>query len=418
MSENKPVNLEMPKFLDVPDKILPMLLRFNEFRYFLLDGGRGSIISGDTCTIKAGAGYNNAIIASSSASIETGVTNGFMGGTAGACKVGGDQCAVIASYDCIVNTGGTYTETAIIASRSCIATNYRVFIAASYKCQSWYSDTVVLASQSTGSSYGIANRNMSAIIATLDANTGGTRSAVIACNRAATLSGTDCVLTLASRATNSKNSYSVCGGYGVISGYPSYSNRTWELRSTTGNLNLSGTVLGAPSDYGEYFENLILGTIPLGTIVTLDGKKVKIANKGDFILGVISATAGIALGDSPFAWQGRNLKGEFGETLYDTIPNPDYEGEGEAPLITVPKINPDWDPEQEQIPRSERPEEWSLVGIIGQVHVRYKGSINVGDYLNAGGSKADNKTKLLVMKIKSPYSEDKGYGVAYCLLLN
>lgn len=34
--------LELPLILDIPDKLLPLIERFNEFRYFLIDGGRSS----------------------------------------------------------------------------------------------------------------------------------------------------------------------------------------------------------------------------------------------------------------------------------------------------------------------------------------------------------------------------------------
>lgn len=33
--------LELPEILNIPDKLLPVITRFNQFRYFLIDGGRG-----------------------------------------------------------------------------------------------------------------------------------------------------------------------------------------------------------------------------------------------------------------------------------------------------------------------------------------------------------------------------------------
>lgn len=39
---NKVLNLELPLILKVPEKLYPILTRFNAFRYFLLEGGRGS----------------------------------------------------------------------------------------------------------------------------------------------------------------------------------------------------------------------------------------------------------------------------------------------------------------------------------------------------------------------------------------
>lgn len=34
--------LQLPKFLNIPPKLYPMILKLNEFRYFLIEGGRGS----------------------------------------------------------------------------------------------------------------------------------------------------------------------------------------------------------------------------------------------------------------------------------------------------------------------------------------------------------------------------------------
>lgn len=35
------MTLDLPKLLDIPDKLLPMIEKFNDYRYFLLEGGRG-----------------------------------------------------------------------------------------------------------------------------------------------------------------------------------------------------------------------------------------------------------------------------------------------------------------------------------------------------------------------------------------
>ncbi len=34
-------NLELPEFLNIPPKLLPVITGFNDFAYFLLEGGRG-----------------------------------------------------------------------------------------------------------------------------------------------------------------------------------------------------------------------------------------------------------------------------------------------------------------------------------------------------------------------------------------
>lgn len=35
------MNIQLPKILDIPEKLYPMIFRFNDFSYFLLEGGRG-----------------------------------------------------------------------------------------------------------------------------------------------------------------------------------------------------------------------------------------------------------------------------------------------------------------------------------------------------------------------------------------
>ena len=229
----------------------------------------------------------------------------------------------------------------------------------------------------------------------------------------------------ASIRTSSGRAYSVVGGYSSTDTPRSSANRKWELQSSTGNVLAVGQFTGSSdfSDFGEYFKNGVGREIPLGTMVTLEGNKVRASNSNEDVIGVVSATAGIILGDSPFTWQGRFEVGEFGEPIFETIPDIDYElKEGETeedrPLITLRKENLNYNPEQEQIPRSERPDEWTLVGLVGQVYVRIDNTVSMGDYLqseNFGkGTKSVSKTNIRVMEITKAFDGD--YGIAYCLI--
>lgn len=202
----------------------------------------------------------------------------------------------------------------------------------------------------------------------------------------------------------------------------------------TGAVTAAGTITGSTTftDYAEYFENLNIGTIPLGTLVALNGKKVRPVVSGDSVLGVISGTALVAAGDSPFTWSGRYLTGEFGEMLYEDVDMVKWDGyDGSvksAPKIPNdavfyteqhPKENPLYDPTAEQIPRSKRPDEWSCVGLLGQVYVRVDPSVSAGDWVKAGsgvGVKSTSATNIKAMEITTPYNATKGYAVAFCLL--
>jgi hypothetical protein len=159
----------------------------------------------------------------------------------------------------------------------------------------------------------------------------------------------------------------------------------------------------------------------------------------------VSATASIAAGDSPFHWAKRYMTGEFGQMLYQEILDPDWqpmisdpnwkrpagaEATGQdaplipnpvaQPLISVPVENPDYDESQENVPRSKRPNEWTCVGLLGQVHARVASDVQVGDYVAAGndgiGIKSVTATNMRCMEIKGAFDAAKGYAVAFCLL--
>lgn len=264
--------------------------------------------------------------------------------------------------------------------------------------------------------------NYSAILASDNSSTEGPYSAILASDNCSTevVRG----VTLASLRTVNPDSSSVAGGHGGAPGSaPSSANRKWQLSSVSGNLTLAGTLSSSSTfaDYAEYFENQVEGVIPLGTIVALVGDRVRIAQDGDEILGVISGTAAIAAGDTPFTWHGRYVVGEFGEPLYETVPDPDWvpvEGESESdrPLIQRRIENPDYDPELPQIPRSQRPAEWSCVGLLGRVYVRVGADVVPGAYVGAAGGRSERATRLRCMAITSAYDAVAGYAVALCLL--
>ena len=224
---------------------------------------------------------------------------------------------------------------------------------------------------------------------------------------------------LSSTLTKSAESYEVCGGYGgTTTGTPTTSNRKWSISSLYGTIKASGAITNGASfaDYAEYFENAELGVIPLGTLVDLIGDKVVPANGDDFV-GVVSGTAGVVLNSASLVWSGKYLTGDHGEPIYEYIDG-----------AKVRKINPDYSPEmvlagfddegnevytENYIPREERPDEWSCVGLIGQVYVNVSYAVKIGDWLtaiNGVGVPSETKTRLRVMSIVSK-------GIAKCMLV-
>lgn len=125
-----------------------------------------------------------------------------------------------------------------------------------------------------------------------------------------------------------------------------------------------------------------------GLFVTLDGTKIKLASPDDtYIKGVISAMpclVGDAYSDN---WQGMYLKDVFGAYLKDEDGN----------YI----INPDYDPEQEYIPREERPE-YDYVSNWGKLVLVDDGTCEVNGFAKVGqggkATKADNQTIYRVME--------------------
>lgn len=199
--------------------------------------------------------------------------------------------------------------------------------------------------------------------------------------------------------------FSVALGYGSS---PSSANRTISLEGQAGNIKITGTLTSSATfaDYGEMFPNGTGSPIPLGTLLTLEGESVIPAGSGDDIIGVVSATAGIILGDSPMSWADMRVTGPHGEIMRDQ--NGDV------------LINPAFDASKKYIPRSERPNEWTIVGLVGQVYVNIDNTTKPGCYLSANdshlGTLSKEKTNVRVLTITTPFDPMLGYGVAKCLI--
>lgn len=184
----------------------------------------------------------------------------------------------------------------------------------------------------------------------------------------------------------------------------------------TGAYNTSG------ADYAEYFEWLDQNPDNedrVGKFVTLDGEKIRIANSKDaYILGVVSGSPSIIGNSYNDQWQGMHVKDDFGRVIYEDVEIPTkYEtihheaeyksvedkdtGETKQELVKeaydekilleeahterCPKLNPDYNPEQEFIGREKR-KEWDCIGMLGVLNVYDDGTCKVNSYCKA----ADN----------------------------
>ncbi|MEC3659242.1 peptidase G2 autoproteolytic cleavage domain-containing protein [Bacillus velezensis] len=239
-------------------------------------------------------------------------------------------------------------------------------------------------------------------------STEGSRQAILATNNSHTKGDSPARTILSSQSVINDDGYTVVGGYG--SGEASAGNIKWKIDSMNGNIQGVGRVESVSDfkDVAEYFESLDGKRIDSGLMVTLEGDKIRKAQPGDSVDGIISETAGVVLGGAGFYWNDRFLRNEFGGMIYETIIENGRE-------LVVPKENPNYDPTLEYIPRDERIE-WHIVGLIGQIHVRIDDTVKVGDRVTAGtdgiATKTGDDSGFKVMRIKTAYDSEKGYGVA------
>lgn len=243
----------------------------------------------------------------------------------------------------------------------------------------------------------------------------GSRSSVLNSLSSATVSGGHTQMILNSRNVKSPGNYHVVGGYGS-SGGPSTSNIKFDLSTYSGNLTLAGRLTQDSADIAELYESQNGQSIPLGTIVTLDGSKIRKAQPNEKILGVISGTAALVANDKSFHHKDRFLKDEYGVTVteHKQLSYVDDEGIKQYEWRDVPVENPNYDANIDYIPRSERPE-WNPVGLVGQIYTNVEKDVIAGDLINgrAGIGYRDNeKGKGWVMEITSPYTEERGCAIA------
>ena len=165
-----------------------------------------------------------------------------------------------------------------------------------------------------------------------------------------------------------------------------------------GNAWYQGSVTSNGADYAEFFEwedENPCNEDRVGLLVTLDGEKIRLAETGDEILGIISGTAAV-LGDNyECEWNGKYLTDDFGRVIYDEVEEfidviTGIDEETNEPITEKksigffkhPRLNPNYDPEQKYINRAERPE-WDTVGMLGKLYLRDDGTCVVNGYAMA-----------------------------------
>ena len=148
----------------------------------------------------------------------------------------------------------------------------------------------------------------------------------------------------------------------------------------SGNVYAGGAYKTNGADYAEYFEWLDGNTKNqdrVGLFVTLDGDKIKLANKGDYILGVISANPSIVGNSAELDWYDKYKTDVYGRLIYDESHN----------LI----LNENYNDTLEYIPRGAR-KEYSKVGLLGQLVVQDDGTCKINGYCTASANGVATKS--------------------------
>ena len=181
-----------------------------------------------------------------------------------------------------------------------------------------------------------------------------------------------------------------------------------------GRVNADGAYTTPCADYAEFFE-WADGNQDYedrtGYFVKLEGEKILKCNDFDEPLGIVSATPAI-IGDSgELHWKDKFVTDDFGRIKYHDVVVPqetDEEGNVliEEHIETHPVINPEWNNDEEYIPRNKRPE-WSAVGVLGKLIVYDDGTLNPGDICRCGNEGIAVKSVKNGYRVLKRISDDK-----------
>lgn len=189
-------------------------------------------------------------------------------------------------------------------------------------------------------------------------------------------------------------------------------NGTSEADSNAFRVSADGQCYGLKAfsaqgaDFAEYFEwadGNPDNEDRRGKFVTLDGDKIKLANDGDYVLGIVTGSGAFIGNGQSENWHGKYLKDIYGDIVTEEteIPESTDENTGEViPAHTVKRfaLNPEYNPNSEYVSREFR-KEWSPVGMLGQIILADDGTCTVNGYckpsVNGVGTASDSGYRVL-----------------------
>lgn len=376
----------------------------------------------------------------------------------------GSNVAVMACEDVAIN--GDCEDVALIATYLC---NAAVAVkSASVASSSTAMDTVTDSAVMASVDVTVQDAHEVAVIACDTADTAGatrtliaasydcyttenvTEAAMIGCRSCDMPSGSPFIggVMLASRKCDASlgtdhPNHQVFGGADVTS-----TARKWALESSTGTVRATATASGG-FDYAEPFENADKKAHPPGSFLSAGpGRSVRLGPGR--LRGIQSSNPSVIGGDDGLAWAGRYVRDEFDGVVMNDVEHVRVERRGDpkrkaratlydgpadgAPevidgdtvtryVVRFPRQSPDYDPRRPQVSRRDRPDEWTLVGLLGQIKGRVAEDVQPGDWLVAGeggvgvaADAPDPGCRIECMAITSPYDHARGYAVALCLV--
>lgn len=234
-------------------------------------------------------------------------------------------------------------------------------------------------------------------------------------------------------------SFSVVLGAQYLSLTTSATNRTVQFTGSSANPGImianggfhANTAAPFP-DYAETLPNSAPGILEPGLILGYDDNgAVRLAASDDDVIGVVSSTPAYVAGAHVFGWKGTFQRDVFGRKVMESVPDLTWtpgpsQTEADRPTVRLPKVSTDFDPSKDYVSQLERPEDYTVVALLGQPAVRVDATVGPKDYVSVNpakpgyGTKASGKTRLRVRKITTPFGlqeDGEQYAVAMCFML-
>jgi len=289
--------------------------------------------------------------------------------------------------------------------------------------------------------------------------TGDDNNVMIGCNSSTISASTNTIMIASSRTLTRP-----CGFFGcttptdnqIIMGYAAagsaaYANKTVRFNMSNGQGLLEDAInVGSPADYAEYFEwndGNASNEDRVGYFVSLVGGKIEIGNSN--ILGIVSANPAVVGDSASLQWKETYLQDDFDRIIYDTYkvyevkisgktdatiyidennnkysypPSPIdimgefYDGDDSDKEFvrtkTFPRMNPNFDKNEEYIARKDR-KEWSPIGLLGKLYVKTSEQITGNKVDVDANGMAINGSSYYVLEKTKDY--DGNYGIVRVL---